>query len=76
MNSTPAPIALSPRQTEVCTLLCEGAGDKEIANRLGISEDTVGFHLRRLFAKFGTHSRTVLAVRFALLHERAAYTPR
>lgn len=65
-------IRLSPRQAQICGYLTRGASDKQIAACLGISEDTVGFHLRKLFRKFETHSRTALAVKFATLHERAA----
>lgn len=49
---------LTARETEVLSLLAEGAGNKEIATRLGISEHTVKFHVSSILAKLGAESRT------------------
>jgi DNA-binding CsgD family transcriptional regulator len=38
-------------------LLAQGLTDKEIAARVGISDETVATHLKRLFARFRVHSR-------------------
>jgi DNA-binding NarL/FixJ family response regulator len=56
--SQPAPSSLTARELEVLNLLAEGAPNKIIAYRLGISEHTVKFHLNSLFAKLGVNSRT------------------
>ncbi|HLJ60909.1 MAG TPA: response regulator transcription factor [bacterium] len=61
---------LSERESEVLSLLGEGMANKEIADRLGISEHTVRFHVRALLGKLGTQNRTeavVRAVRLGLL---------
>ena len=42
--------------------LTTGAGNKEIARRLMISEETVAFHLKRILKKTGLQNRTELAV--------------
>jgi len=44
--------ALTPREIEVLTLLAEGASNKSIARRLGISIHTVKFHVASLLDKF------------------------
>ncbi len=57
---------LSPREREVLRLVCDGLGNKEIAQRLYLSLRTVENHLAAVYAKLGVASRTeaaVLAVR-------------
>lgn len=56
---------LTPREFEVLCLLAEGAGNRAIADRLGISDHTVKFHLSAIFGKLGVSTRTA-AVRRAL----------
>jgi DNA-binding NarL/FixJ family response regulator len=56
---------LPPRQQAVVELVCQGLTDKEIATELGLSEETVGWYLKRIFPKYGVHSRTALMVRCA-----------
>lgn len=50
--------SLSPRELEVLTLTAKGLTNKEIGYRLHLSERTVQFHLRSVFNKTGTNSRT------------------
>ncbi len=49
---------LSPRELEVLTLAAKGLTNKEIAYRLNLSERTIQFHLRSVFNKTATNSRT------------------
>jgi len=49
--------ALSPREREVLALICEGLGNAQIAERLGISEKTVRNHVSNLFDKLGVWTR-------------------
>jgi len=55
---------LSPRQTEVVQLVAQGLSDKQIGNRLGLTEGTVGWYLNRIFVKWQVHSRVEVALRF------------
>jgi two-component system, NarL family, response regulator YdfI len=54
---------LTPRETEVLAMLAEGAGNKQIATRMRISEHTVKFHVSSILAKLGAASRTEAVAR-------------
>ena len=58
---------LSDREIEILELIAAGALNKEIADRLGITEVTVKAHLRNIFAKIGAQNRAH-AVTLALQH--------
>jgi len=49
--------SLSPREREILSLITEGLGNSEIAERLSISEKTVRNHVSNLFDKLGVWSR-------------------
>ncbi|HXJ16844.1 MAG TPA: response regulator transcription factor [Candidatus Polarisedimenticolia bacterium] len=51
---------LSRREQEVLTGLLENLANKEVADRLNISERTVKFHVSNLLAKFGVRRRADL----------------
>jgi DNA-binding CsgD family transcriptional regulator len=54
---------LSKREREVAKLLLEGKSNKLIALSLGISERTVEFHLKNIYAKFQVSSRIELILK-------------
>jgi len=54
----PLPESLTPREVEVLRALADGLGNKEIGERLGISEHTVKFHVSSVMGKLGATSRT------------------
>lgn len=56
-DSSAALRQLTMRQLEIVRLLSRDLTNKEIANSLGISEQTVADHLRTIFRKLGVHSR-------------------
>jgi len=61
-------ILLSTREREVIELLAEGGSNREIANTLFISENTVKSHLKRICSKLNTDNRVDLA-RHVLLNK-------
>ena len=56
---------LTRRELEVVTLLADGLPNRQIARSLGVSEETIKFHLASIFGKLGASNRTD-AVRQAL----------
>jgi len=54
---------LSNRERETIQLLLEGKSNKLIALAMGVSERTVEFHLKNIYAKFQVHSRMELVLR-------------
>jgi DNA-binding NarL/FixJ family response regulator len=56
---------LTPRELEVLNLIALGLPNKAIADRLGISDQTVKFHVAAIISKLGASNRTE-AVRVAV----------
>jgi NarL family two-component system response regulator YdfI len=54
---------LTPREQEVLAMVAEGLLNKEIADRLRISEHTVKFHISSIMGKLGASSRTEAVAR-------------
>jgi DNA-binding NarL/FixJ family response regulator len=48
---------LTPREVQVLELLAEGLPNKSIAERLGISDQTVKFHVASIMGKLGASNR-------------------
>jgi DNA-binding NarL/FixJ family response regulator len=53
-----APVALTPRETELLQLFAKGYSYKEAARILGISPLTVGNHVRAIYRKLDVHTRS------------------
>lgn len=51
---------LTPRETEILTLLAKGRDGKFIAEKYVLSYQTVKTHIKHLYAKLGVHSRQEL----------------
>jgi DNA-binding CsgD family transcriptional regulator len=49
---------LTPREVQVLELMAEGLPNKTIAARLGISDQTVKFHVSSITGKLGAANRT------------------
>jgi len=70
-TSTEADNVLTPRELEVLALLAEGASNKVIARRLGISVHTAKFHVGSLIDKLDAIGRTdavAHAARLGVIH--------
>jgi ATP/maltotriose-dependent transcriptional regulator MalT len=53
-----AELDLTSRELEVLQLIADGFGNREIAHQLVIADETVKSHLRNLFDKLDTRSRS------------------
>ena len=51
-------LGVTPRELEILELIARGLSNKEIAERVFLSENTVKTHSRRLFDKLGAKRRT------------------
>jgi len=61
---------LTPRELEVLGYIRDGARNKQVADKLGISETTVNFHIKNIVEKLQAKDRThalVIALRRGLL---------
>ena len=57
-DQAPLMESLTGRELEVLELVAEGLANKAIADRLGISDQTVKFHLAAILGKLGASNRT------------------
>ena len=60
MSKTGKISGITAREKEIIEFVCQGFTNKEIANRLSLSEHTVKAHLNRIFKKFNATSRSKL----------------
>src|SRR5580704_5320991 len=67
-----SPTELSRREQEVLSALLENLANKEVGDRLHISERTVKFHVSNLLAKFGVRRRADLIL---LCYQRRGVEP-
>ena len=65
--SRPVP-TLTPREREIVTAVAEGATNRDVAIRFGLSPQTVKNYLSDIFDKLGVSSRLELAL-YALHHQ-------
>jgi DNA-binding CsgD family transcriptional regulator len=55
--------AMNTRASEVMRAAASGLTNREIASRLGVSENTVRTHLKQIYRRLGVHTRAQLARR-------------
>src|SRR5262249_52231832 len=51
-------LGITPRELEILELIAQGLSNREIAEKLFVSENTVKTHSSRVFDKFGANRRT------------------
>jgi DNA-binding CsgD family transcriptional regulator len=56
-------VGLPPQQQEIATSLAHGKTNLEIAETLGVSANTVSYHVKQLFARLDAHSRDDVVAR-------------
>ena len=54
---------LTKREKQVLDCICSGATNKEIAQKLFVTEQTIKSHCNKLFKKFGVSNRVGLALK-------------
>ena len=59
-------LGLSDQQGRIALWICRGISNKAIADRLGVSHDTVRMHTRVLYRKLNITSRVGVPVRSVL----------
>jgi len=57
-------VNLTNKEKEIVSLICQGYRNKEIAQKLNISEQTVKSHCNRIYKKVGVSDRLQLALYF------------
>jgi DNA-binding NarL/FixJ family response regulator len=62
MKQSAPNVRLAQREKEIISHICKGYRNKEIAQKLGISEQTVKSHCNRIYKKLGVADRLQLAL--------------
>jgi len=57
-------LGLSPRHRQILALIAQGRRNEEIATELGVSPNTVKFHIRVLYSRLGVRNRVEAAHRY------------
>ena len=61
--SSDSTFLITPRQKEILQLVCDGLANKQIANILKISEQTIKHHVSGMMLSTKSPSRTCLAIK-------------
>lgn len=70
----PDPHQLTRRQEEVLDLMVAGLPDKEIARRLGVSDQTVKNHIWQACVRLAAHGRVQAALKWRDVQESERHT--
>jgi two-component system, NarL family, nitrate/nitrite response regulator NarL len=66
------PLSLSPRLRQILALIAQGHSNGEIATELGLSPNTIKFHVRALYARLGVRNRVEAALLYAQMTSGAS----
>jgi DNA-binding NarL/FixJ family response regulator len=66
--------ALTPRELEVLQLICSGLSNREIADKLGLSANTVAVHRANIMSALGIHKTAELVV-YAITNGLVTFSP-
>lgn len=58
-------LPLSPQQREIALMIAQGKSNQEMAEELGVSGNTVAYHIKQLFLKLDVHDRAGAIARIA-----------
>lgn len=61
-------VRLSPRETELLALLVKGYSNKEIADKLSLTIETIQSYLKSVYKKMHVHSRAEAAAKYRSSH--------
>ena len=61
-NRSRGSVELTARHRQVATLVSRGLSNREIAEKLGVTEGTIKLHVHAICKKLNIHSRTKLAI--------------
>lgn len=56
-RATAGDVSLTPRQAQVLHLLARGCSTEQMAQQLGVANDTIRNHVRAILRRLGVHSR-------------------
>jgi DNA-binding CsgD family transcriptional regulator len=56
-RSADGEVSLTPRQAQVLHLLARGCSTEQMADELGVAQDTIRNHVRAILRRLGVHSR-------------------
>ncbi len=62
---------LPPQQREVALLLAQGLTNRDLAERLGVSLNTAGYHVKQVYARLGVNDRNEVAAKLLQLARRS-----
>lgn len=65
--------AVSVREREILELISQGFANKEIADKLSISYQTLKVHMKNIYEKLHVHSRTEVVLKY--MSEKSVATP-
>jgi DNA-binding CsgD family transcriptional regulator len=63
MHPDPRPYRLTQQEKRVLALLLQGHHKKTAADVMGVSVNTISFHLKNVYGKLGVHSKTEAVVK-------------